>query len=84
MTSAEFKSHAGLLTEGWGGSERSPRHVGSLGVLPLPIEFVCDLVGVTYRWPPWLTGSYHPRSHLHTVGAGERAQLLQELQDFAQ
>jgi hypothetical protein len=28
---------------------------------PLPIEFAWDLMEVTYCWPPWLTGSYHPR-----------------------
>ena len=28
---------------------------------PLRIEFVWDLMEVTYRRPPWLSGSYHPR-----------------------
>jgi hypothetical protein len=32
---------------------------------PLPVELVWDLMEVTYRWPPWLSGSYPPRSVTH-------------------
>ena len=28
---------------------------------PLPIDFAWDLMEVTYIWPPWMTGSCHPR-----------------------
>ena len=34
---------------------------------PLPIECPCDLMEATYRRPPWLIGSYHPR---HEMGTG--------------
>ena len=36
---------------------------------PVPIEFACDLMGVTYQRPPGLTGNYHPR---RTSGAARR------------
>jgi hypothetical protein len=25
------------------------------------VEFAWDLMEASYLWPPWLTGSYHPR-----------------------
>jgi hypothetical protein len=28
---------------------------------PRPVEVAWNLMEVTYLWPPWLSGSYHPR-----------------------
>ena len=53
---------SGLLTQG--GQEGPPARLGltiPYGSYPLLIESAYDIVEVTYRRPPWLTGSYHPR-----------------------
>ena len=57
-------SMAGLLTQGGQGGPS-----GVLGLLAIPSEgyslplgFACDPLQVTDPRPPWLSGSYHPRS----------------------
>ena len=48
----------GLLAQGGRRPERPPWPPHSY---PRPIAFACSLLKATYRRPPWLTGSYHPR-----------------------
>ena len=66
-----FWSVAGLLTQGAQGDRpapfaapfaaplRSPQPEDSY---PFPIAFCMRSPESTYPWPPWLTGSHHPRS----------------------
>jgi hypothetical protein len=52
----------GMLTQGSGGPPGPlGRRTISQDSDALPVESAWDLTEVTYRWPPWLTGSYHPR-----------------------
>jgi hypothetical protein len=68
--------HAGMLPQG--GQGGPPGSLGLAIVLdsdPLPLRFARDLMEVTYIWPPWLTGSHHPR-----LGAATDAELLDALE----
>jgi hypothetical protein len=53
------------VTEYSGGQGGPP---GPLGLAipqhsdPHPIALAWELMEAAYLWPPWLTGSYHPRS----------------------
>ena len=69
-------SCAGLLAQGGQGGLPAPL---ACRFLRVPTRFPLTLHGaemdVTSRWPPWLTGSYHPRS-CERVGAAAAPLVL--------
>jgi hypothetical protein len=63
------KAHSRAANFGGQEGRSAPLARRVLRIPILPIEFACDLMGVTYQRPPGLTGNYHPR---RTSGAARR------------
>ena len=66
-----------MLTQGGQGGRPAPLAVRFHGIpARCPINFAWGLMEVTYRRPPWLSASYHPRSFSSSSGASFSTSLL--------